>query len=91
MARPFALMNRAFITCRSLGLDCGLLRLVLGLFTSSGHGLFRATFEPAEPLGEANHDLGAWGQRLELKPFDPELAAAFIDRYRGRGPERRVR
>lgn len=35
--------------------------------------------------------LTAWGRRLELEPFDPSLAAAFIDRYRGRGPERRVR
>ena len=45
---------------------------------------------PLEGLG-AKVVLTAWGQRLELEPFDPELAAAFIDRYRGRGPERRVR
>ena len=45
---------------------------------------------PLEGLG-TKVVLTAWGQRLELKPFDPELAAAFIDRYRGRGPERRVR
>ncbi len=35
--------------------------------------------------------LTAWGQRLDLAPFDAELAAAFIDRFRGRGPERKVR
>ncbi len=45
---------------------------------------------PLEGLG-AKVVLTAWGQHLELSPFDPELAAAFIDRYRGRGPERKVR
>ncbi len=35
--------------------------------------------------------LTAWRRRLDLNPFDPAAAAAFIDRYRGRGPERQVR
>ena len=35
--------------------------------------------------------LSAWRNRLKLKPFDKAAAAAFIDAYRGRGPERPVR
>ncbi len=45
---------------------------------------------PLEGLG-AKVVLTAWGQRLDLEPFDAELAAAFIDKFRGRGPERKVR
>ncbi len=33
----------------------------------------------------------AWTKRLELATFDPASAAAFIDAYRGRGPEHPVR
>jgi len=35
--------------------------------------------------------LTAWTKRLSLDPFDPAVAAAFIDAYRGRGPENPVR
>ena len=35
--------------------------------------------------------LTAWRRMLRLDPFDAAGAAAFIDRYRGRGPENRVR
>ena len=35
--------------------------------------------------------LTAWTKRLLLKRFDAPAAAAFIDRFRGRGPEKRVR
>ena len=35
--------------------------------------------------------LTAWAKRLTLSPFDAASAAAFIDAYRGRGPENRVR
>ncbi len=35
--------------------------------------------------------LTAWRKRLDLSPFDPAAAAAFIDAYRGRGPENPVR
>ena len=35
--------------------------------------------------------LTAWTKRLVLDEFRPELAAAFIDAYRGRGPENPVR
>lgn len=35
--------------------------------------------------------LTAWGKSLRLKLFEPAVAAAFIDKYRGRGPERPVR
>jgi hypothetical protein len=35
--------------------------------------------------------LTAWARRLALDAFDPAAAAAFIDAYRGRGPENPVR
>lgn len=35
--------------------------------------------------------LTAWQHRLRLKEFDPAAAAAFIDKFRGRGPEKPVR
>lgn len=35
--------------------------------------------------------LTAWRKRLELAAFDAAAAAAFIDAYRGRGPENPVR
>ncbi|HET8700330.1 MAG TPA: DUF3105 domain-containing protein [Nitrococcus sp.] len=35
--------------------------------------------------------LTAWRHRLELPRFDPAASAAFIDRFRGRGPEHPVR
>lgn len=35
--------------------------------------------------------LTAWNRTLRLNPFEPAAAAAFIDRYRGRGPEHPVR
>jgi hypothetical protein len=35
--------------------------------------------------------LTAWRKILKLDSFEPAAAAAFIDTYRGRGPEKRVR
>ena len=35
--------------------------------------------------------LTAWDRRLKLAEFDPDVAAAFIDAYRGRGPEKPAR
>ncbi len=35
--------------------------------------------------------LTAWRKILDLDSFDPAAAAAFVDTYRGRGPEKRVR
>jgi len=35
--------------------------------------------------------LTAWGEILRLDHFDPAVAAAFVDKYRGRGPENPVR
>lgn len=45
---------------------------------------------PAANLGESIV-LTAWTKRLRLDPFEPAVAAAFIDAYRGRGPENPVR
>ena len=35
--------------------------------------------------------LAAWRKTLSLDPFEPDAAAAFIDAYRGRGPENPIR
>ncbi len=35
--------------------------------------------------------LTAWQKRMKMDTFDTKIAAAFIDAYRGRGPERQVR
>ena len=45
---------------------------------------------PQPGLGEGVV-LTAWTKRLLLERFDPAAAAAFIDAYRGRGPENPVR
>jgi hypothetical protein len=45
---------------------------------------------PTEGLG-GELVLTAWTKTLRLKTFDDALAAAFIDAYRGRGPEQPVR
>ncbi len=45
---------------------------------------------PAAGLGKAVV-LTAWGKIIRLDEFDPAAAAAFIDQYRGRGPENPVR
>ena len=45
---------------------------------------------PAPGLGAAVV-LTAWRKVLRLDPFDAAMAAAFVDAYRGRGPEKPVR
>ena len=45
---------------------------------------------PSSGLGKAVV-LTAWRKILKLDEFDPAAAAAFIDRFRGRGPEKKVR
>lgn len=45
---------------------------------------------PRPGLGETII-LAAWRRTLTLDPFDGDAAAAFIDAYRGRGPEHLVR
>jgi hypothetical protein len=45
---------------------------------------------PAPGLGK-RVVLTAWLKKLKLKQFEPAAAAAFIDKYRGRGPENPVR
>jgi hypothetical protein len=45
---------------------------------------------PSSGLGKAVV-LTAWRKILKLDSFEPASAAAFIDAYRGRGPEKRVR
>jgi hypothetical protein len=45
---------------------------------------------PSSGLGKSVV-LTAWRKILKLDSFEPAAAAAFIDSYRGRGPEKRVR
>jgi len=45
---------------------------------------------PAAGIGQGII-LTAWNQKLPLDPFDAAAAAAFVDRFRGRGPEHPVR
>ena len=58
-----------------------------GLYGGQWSGLVAT---PAAGLGRAVV-LTAWRRSLRLEPFDAATAAAFIDTYRGRGPERPVR
>jgi hypothetical protein len=45
---------------------------------------------PSSGLGKAVV-LTAWRKMLKLDTFEPASAAAFVDAYRGRGPENKVR
>ena len=58
-----------------------------GLFGAPWSGV---VLTPRPGLGAAII-LAAWRKTLTLDPFDADAAAAFIDAYRGRGPEHPVR
>lgn len=58
-----------------------------GLYTRQWSGVIAA---PMARLGKAVV-LTAWNKRLRLAGFEAAPAAAFIDAFRGRGPENRVR
>ena len=46
----------------------------------------------SEPITAAAREAyAAWRRTLTLDPFDGDAGAAFIDAYRGRGPEHPVR
>jgi len=63
------------------------LREWAGIYDNQWSGIV-VTPEPG--LGESLV-LSAWTRRLRLDAFEPAVAAAFIDAYRGRGPENPVR
>jgi hypothetical protein len=63
------------------------LKIWTGLYTGQWDGLLAV---PMSGLGESLI-LTAWTKELRLDTFEPALAAAFIDAYRGRGPEHPVR
>ena len=63
------------------------LRVWTSLFTHLWGGVIAT---PKAELGQSVI-LTAWRKKLVLKTFDEATAAAFIDRYRGRGPENPVR
>ena len=58
-----------------------------GLFTGQWDGVVAA---PMPGIGR-RVVLVAWTKLLRLRKFDANAAAAFIDTYRGRGPEQKVR
>lgn len=64
-----------------------LMRDWIDLYDGKWDGLIAA---PLPGLGE-QVVLAAWTRLLRLEQFDGAAAAAFIDRFRGRGPERPVR
>ena len=64
-----------------------MLRKWAGLFTGQWDGL---VVSKGTGLGEGLV-LTAWRKRLDLDSFDAESVAAFVDAYRGRGPENQVR
>jgi hypothetical protein len=63
------------------------LRQWAGLFHDDRDGIIVV---PHPGLDEAIV-LTAWQRRLRLSQFDPSAVAAFIDAFRGRGPERQIR
>lgn len=58
-----------------------------GLYTGQWDGVVAS---PMPGIGR-RVVLVAWTKLLRLRKFDAESAAAFIDAYRGRGPEQQVR
>ncbi len=58
-----------------------------GLYDAQWSGI---VVTPMSGMGETIV-LTAWKKMLRLERFDAAAAAAFIDAYRGRGPERQVR
>ena len=58
-----------------------------GLYSGKWDGI---VVTPLSGLGETVIAT-AWRKKLNLAPFDAAAAAAFIDAYRGRGPENPVR
>lgn len=58
-----------------------------GLYTGLWDGVIAA---PMPDMGR-RVVVVAWNRLLRLRKFDAEAAAAFIDAYRGRGPEQQVR
>ena len=63
------------------------LRGWVGLFG----GVWDGVVVTPKPGLETEILLTAWRRVLRLDPFDAAAAAAFVDRFRGRGPENRVR
>lgn len=63
------------------------LKVWTALFNGPWSGVLAA---PKAGLGQSII-LTAWRKKLNLRSFDESAAAAFIDRYRGRGPENPVR
>ncbi len=64
-----------------------MIRKWAGLYVGPWSGV---VVTPAPGLGE-EVVLTAWNKTLRLNTFEAAAAAAFIDRYRGRGPEHPVR
>jgi hypothetical protein len=59
--------------------------------TSEYDGQWDAVLAAPRPEMENELTLTAWTYKMELDEFDEELIDAFVDAYRGRGPENPVR
>jgi hypothetical protein len=70
--------------------DPGTLKLLKAWSRTFGGPMDGIVVAPMEGLGR-KVVLTAWQKKLVLEPFDPAAAAVFIDAYRGRGPEAKVR
>ena len=67
--------------------DREILKNWTGLYTGQWDGVIAT---PMPGIGRRVVLVG-WRKLLRLRKFDASAAAAFIDAYRGRGPEQRVR
>jgi hypothetical protein len=63
----------------------------LGQLTSQYTGTWDAVIAVPRQDDQFEVILTAWNHRLRLESWDQEMADAFIDEYRGRGPENPVR
>ena len=60
-------------------------------WTSKYRGDWDGLIAHRNPELRSQYVLAAWRQRLTLASYDAAAVVAFIDRFRGRGPERPVR
>jgi hypothetical protein len=63
----------------------------LGELTSRHSGTWDGVLAVPRPDDQYELILTAWTYRMHLEEYDAELVDAFVDAYRGRGPENPVR
>ena len=60
-------------------------------WTGQFRGVWSGVLAVKRPVLGQEVVLTAWLRVFRLDPFDPTAAAAFVDLFRGRGPENAVR